>query len=629
MWNVKQFSKIQSGVLRLAPLWLIVLGLLAYGSMFSEVGFVEDDFEQIWWPQQHGSLTWMIWSLDFRHKTHYYRPVSDIFFAITSPLFGLNANGYHAFSLVIHLCTGWLVNKLITKVTTDRIIGLIAGGLFVLYPVAAKAIFWIASINELLAVFFSLIALLAWLKFMDGNRIPWAVGSLLAGGTALLSKEIAVTLPLLLLSAEALLFATRRPRSRAHWAAWGAWGTVWIGYLFAQTIVSNQNAYAKAHYALGEHIVAHFFKYISYLIWPFVTPEEVTVLSGALLIGVLITFVSIATYRGQRWPLWLLFFLCVAIAPVLPFIWAVRGRYLYLAAVPWSGLLAGGVVWSIRYLPARWSRYVIGSILAIIGLMLALADIDRRMDEFAAITDIRQGFLADVADAQPTAPQSGQLTFLEPPLRDGGLQAAIQLLYGDASLIIQNQSAFPPLGGPLFYASEGHWRQAVPTKGDMTIIRPVNCCDTISLTRKTNSSVDSGVPRFQNGLQLSGYSISDTKLRPGMTLLLLLDWQAVEKPTTDETVFTHLVDEAWQQWGKIDRPLLSREQPTSRWSLGESTSDYYLIHIDPNTPPSKSYFLVVGLYTSSSTQSIELVGDGSSGLADQLVIGPFEMIPKD
>jgi hypothetical protein len=63
--------------------------------MFGRVTFVEDDFEQIWWPQERGPVAYLADSFDFRNATHYYRPVSNAFFALTAPLLQLNADGYH------------------------------------------------------------------------------------------------------------------------------------------------------------------------------------------------------------------------------------------------------------------------------------------------------------------------------------------------------------------------------------------------------------------------------------------------------------------------------------------------------------------------------------------------------
>src|SRR6185503_4190614 len=89
----------------------------------------------------------------------------------------------------------------------------VAGLTFGVHPLRAESVAWITDRSDLLCAAFVLLAVLAYVRAIEGADAlrwrPWGILALLAMAAALLSKEIAVTLPAVLLVLDA--YPLRRP----------------------------------------------------------------------------------------------------------------------------------------------------------------------------------------------------------------------------------------------------------------------------------------------------------------------------------------------------------------------------------------------------------------------------------
>ncbi|MCP4360108.1 MAG: phospholipid carrier-dependent glycosyltransferase [Chloroflexi bacterium] len=109
-----------------------------------------------------------------------------------------------------------------------------------------------------------------------------------------------------------------------------------------------------------------------------------------------------------------------------------------------------------------------------------------------------------------------------------------------------------------------------------------------------------------NEIELIGYTLNPTP-EPGQYSLTLV-WQAQQAPTTDYTVFVHLLQPdgrcdpcAWQQ----DVMPQAGQYPTSRWLAGEVIIDSYQITLPEDTPPG-SYPLEIGLYNAENGRRLQV-----------------------
>jgi len=140
-----------------------------------------------------------------------YRPLTLFSFALNYAVGGLRPTGYHVVNLLLHTLNAFLVFFMLRRLGF-RIEPSLSGSLiFAIHPVHTEAVTWISGRGNVLFLFFFLVAYLLFLKIEDGSAVGGESvrstrrrttillsASLMAYGLALLSKEMAITLPVLL-----------------------------------------------------------------------------------------------------------------------------------------------------------------------------------------------------------------------------------------------------------------------------------------------------------------------------------------------------------------------------------------------------------------------------------------------
>ena len=205
------------GAERRVPEWLLLVGiaLLTFAVYSPALGFdfVYDDYAQIVETKQLNSWHMLpryfsghVWAW----KTPgvpgpYYRPVFLVWLLLNQTLFGLSAPFWHLTSIVTHVAATLLVYAVAKSLTGRTATAAITALLFGVHPVHIESVAWISGITDPLAAVFLLGSFLAFAR----NKPAL---SYLLFALALLEKEIAIVLPLLLL-AYAWLFERRALRA--------------------------------------------------------------------------------------------------------------------------------------------------------------------------------------------------------------------------------------------------------------------------------------------------------------------------------------------------------------------------------------------------------------------------------
>ncbi|MCA9922652.1 MAG: hypothetical protein KC421_09775, partial [Anaerolineales bacterium] len=111
---------------------------------------------------------------------------------------------------------------------------------------------------------------------------------------------------------------------------------------------------------------------------------------------------------------------------------------------------------------------------------------------------------------------------------------------------------------------------------------------------------------FGGEIGLVGYNL---RQQTAAEAVLELVWQAAAVPTTDYTVFVHLLTQngrcdpcVWQQ----DVMPQQNHYPTSRWAAGEVVVDSYAIQLPPDLAAG-TYPIEVGLYIAGTGQRLQVV----------------------
>jgi protein O-mannosyl-transferase len=154
------------------------------------------------------NLAWMWREIHLDH----WHPLTWLSFAVTYAGAGLDSAAFHRVNLLLHSAnTVWFFwlsaliytlarqhNKTFLHQASAWIVGFIAALLFALHPQRVEIVAWASARKDLLCIFFLLPAFIAYLYYVQSQRIYWYILSLVCFTLALMSKTFAVTFPALL-----------------------------------------------------------------------------------------------------------------------------------------------------------------------------------------------------------------------------------------------------------------------------------------------------------------------------------------------------------------------------------------------------------------------------------------------
>ena len=140
--------------------WALIpfLAIVAYVTTL-RIGFLSDDFLLMDAARQ-GGINLGVWAPD--PNWLFYRPVGAILtWQLGWQLWGFNPFPYHLFGLLLHAGVSLALGLWLATVASNRVLGWLAAALFAVFPLHTEAVGWLAAQWDVLATFFSLLAL--WL----------------------------------------------------------------------------------------------------------------------------------------------------------------------------------------------------------------------------------------------------------------------------------------------------------------------------------------------------------------------------------------------------------------------------------------------------------------------------------
>lgn len=147
-------------------------------------------------------------------------------FAINFSLGQLKVAGYHFFNIWLHVCNAVLVYALVHQlIVLDKRTAsqnafvkiATAGGaaaIFLVHPLATQAVDYIWQRSTLLAAFFYLGTIVLYLQARSGGGFVYCAAAWIACLCAMLSKEIAFTLPAMIILMEVLFLRDNKPQPK-------------------------------------------------------------------------------------------------------------------------------------------------------------------------------------------------------------------------------------------------------------------------------------------------------------------------------------------------------------------------------------------------------------------------------
>jgi Flp pilus assembly protein TadD len=385
-------AHVGDGKLRM-PVWmsaaLLAVATLAVYYPAIRNGFVDFDDPLYVTQNQHvqAGLSWRNVEWAFRSiDAANWHPLTWISHMADWQFFGLNPTGHHAVSVLLHAINAVLLFLLLNKATGFRWRSLCVAGLFALHPLNVETVAWISERKSLLSMLFSLIAVAYYGWYVrtpePARAVRWRryLAVVFFFALALLSKPMAVTLPLVLLILDywplerlpvpfstndvgvvfkrlGKLLVEKIPLFVMSLAS--SWITV-VAQRRGQAMTSNAVLTLKEQV---ENAIVSYAKYIGKMFWPsglsYYYPHPGSRLTLWTILAAVALLLSITAtvwrYRDRRHLVfgWKLF--VVTLLPVIGIVQvglqAMANRYAY---IPLIGLFVV-IVWEVSEAAQRWS----------------------------------------------------------------------------------------------------------------------------------------------------------------------------------------------------------------------------------------------------------------------------------
>ena len=224
--------------------------------------FVYDDFRTI---LDNGSITNLtdVRAIILHDST---RPVVNLSYAIDHAVWGPAPFGFHVTSVLLHVLNVMLLflvwRQLAGGAHSAATAGLVAAGLFAVHPLMTEAVGYISGRSEVLCGSFFLLAILAAGRWMRQGGARWWLLAVGLWGVALLTKEVAAMLPIVLLAYDWLFLESdvagrRRRLVKLHAPLFAVAGVLGLGRLAVFAFLENQEPLAFSwRFALDQVLVA-------------------------------------------------------------------------------------------------------------------------------------------------------------------------------------------------------------------------------------------------------------------------------------------------------------------------------------------------------------------------------------
>ena len=216
-----------------------------------------------------------------------HRPLSNISFALNYYLHGYSPLGFRLLNILIHCSTGILLYFFVkTTLSTPAIrsryvqqlwIAFFAAAVWMVHPLQTQSISYIVQRMNSMAAMFYLLSILFYARFRLAGRRKhrwWLLsGCILAAVLALASKQIAATLPFVILAYELYFFRFARPKIVWVSAAGCMLLTIVIALLFMDGAPFDRimAGYAQRDFTVIQRLLTQprvVMLYLSLLLWP-------------------------------------------------------------------------------------------------------------------------------------------------------------------------------------------------------------------------------------------------------------------------------------------------------------------------------------------------------------------------
>lgn len=320
-----------------------------------------------------------------------YAPLQILSYALDYRIWGLWPGGYALTNICLHLANGLLLYLLVWRLAGTRRAALLAAAIFLFHPLQVESVAWISQRKNVLAMFFFLLSLLAYLRYRTGlpagSRLA-LLCSLAAFAAATLSKSVAVILPVVLL----LLDLATPDRTDKRLVLRDKLPYLAIAILCGVVALASQSpenlSGGRRDYLAGSPLVTLqtmlpvFARYLGLILWPeglsnVYNPEirehvDAQVILAGILLLLILAALALLFRRNRQLFFWLGLFLVgfLPVSQIIPLITLMNDRYCYF---PLLGIAGGcGTLCAGSFTRGGWQEKALRAAAGVALLLLAI-----------------------------------------------------------------------------------------------------------------------------------------------------------------------------------------------------------------------------------------------------------------
>jgi protein O-mannosyl-transferase len=385
----------QETLATLLPVFLLTILLAAVFSPVWQFDFVNFD-DTVYLTQnphvRHG-FTWagIKWAFSLptlgraAEASPFWRPLTYLSHMFDMELYGGNAGGHHATSMLFHFFNVIMLFFIFFKITGERWKSFVVAAIFAIHPLQVESTAWVSARNNVLSAFFALWAVVFYLRFLKkGARINF-VAMTMCFAFCLMSKSAAVTLPFLLVLLDFWPLQRKVSQERGLAKLWRLviekWPLFALSFFSCSIALVSRPSILKSQTTFGlglfQSVVSYGF-YLRKAFWPTaLTVYRTWPPLGLLSLNVLGPFVLIASvtllcvflYKKQPFLAvgWFWFLLALLPASILP---TPADRYMYLPIVGLGVIVAWAVPCFLTHFLGVQTKTILAACFAISLLVL-------------------------------------------------------------------------------------------------------------------------------------------------------------------------------------------------------------------------------------------------------------------
>jgi Tfp pilus assembly protein PilF len=206
---------------------------LGYDFVWDDTLLIRESWRLHHWAGLSSLLTSHFWS-EVGEVSSYYRPLVALTFFLDVQVWGLHPVGFHLTNVLAHMAVTLAVLSVARRTTGGELAAVVCALAFALHPLHTESVSFVSGRTDIIATLLFLLALLAYDRGRAQARWTWMAWSLAAYWLALLAKEVAITLPAVLVLWDRMVRGDLRDRravwrGAARYAAYGAPAALYLG----------------------------------------------------------------------------------------------------------------------------------------------------------------------------------------------------------------------------------------------------------------------------------------------------------------------------------------------------------------------------------------------------------------